>query len=108
MANFIPFIPSSTNYTLNVAFGDIVYAFFVRWNDRDAAWYMDMFGSDGALIQAGIKIVLGVNLGRLNGDAFFVNNHLRVSDTSGKGIDAAYDELGTRKQVVCTTADDTR
>ncbi len=96
MVAVLPFIPSSNNYRLIVPFDSVPTLIDTRWNARDAAWYIDFREEDETLILGGIKIVLGVNLGRRSTHSFFLNNLFLAFDTSGQGLDAGYDDLGAR------------
>lgn len=104
----IPFVQSDTNYQLAVSIDGVPYVFDVTWNVRDndgaGAFYFDMYEGDGTtLIAAGVKVVLGVSLGRRSSGAFFQNHTLTAIDTSGADLDANFDDLGRRVQVVCVT-----
>lgn len=108
-ADYIPFIPGENNYELTVPLGGDRVVFQVRWNSTDndhaGAWYFDIFAEDGSVIAVDIKVVLGVNLGRRSSHPFFARHILRAIDTTGKGKEAAYDDLGRRVQVVHATTD---
>jgi hypothetical protein len=104
MPTIIPFIQSDNNYQLAVAIDGTPYVFDVKWNTRDEAFYFDLLESDGlTVIAAGIKVVLGVKLGRRCSDPFFDTHSLTAVDTSGQSLDAGYDDLGGRVQVVVTS-----
>lgn len=75
----------STNYVINQ-----------RWNTRDGAWYFDLLDQDESVIVAGIKIVLGVELGRRTTDSRMPKGIFWAADLSGEGRDATLDDLGTR------------
>lgn len=100
MPEYLPFIQSDNNYRLQVPLSGVLYLFDVRWNDRDSAWYMDMYEADETPILLGVKLVLGNILGRRSRHLFFVQHLLRVVDTSGSGKDAGFDDLGSRVQVM--------
>lgn len=93
---YLPFDPSDNNFTVYVPFDDEVFAFRVYWNERDSAWYLDMAEEDEAPIISGMKVTLGTNLGRKSSHSFFRTRALRAIDTTGKGSDASYDDLGGR------------
>lgn len=92
----IPFRPSVPNYEFTTVLDNTKVTFDVLWNARDNAWYFDLYARDLTPIAFGIKVVLGVNLGRKSTDIFFQQNLLRAFDTSGKGRDAGIDDLGAR------------
>lgn len=96
MPLIVPFQPSIPNYQFSTVLDSYTVTFDVLWNARDNAWYFDLYDSDLTPIAFGIKVVLGVNLGRKSTDPFFQQNLLRAFDTSGQGIDAGIDDLGAR------------
>ena len=106
MAEYLPFIPSDNNYRLVTSLGGIPYLIDVHWNDSDSSWYMDIYESDETPILVGIKVVLGVRLGKRSKHEFFTNHILQAVDTSGARKDAGYDDLGARVQVVHFNLDD--
>jgi hypothetical protein len=110
MPDLIPFTPGDTNYRLGVSLtedgGAVKYFFDVKWNARDNAHYFDIREVDETVVALGIKVVLGVNLGRTSTSPFFTKHLLRAHDTTGQGKDAGYDELGSRVQVVHYTVDE--
>lgn len=92
----IPFAASLANYRFACAIDDVTYLFDVRWNDRAKAWYFSLAESDGTPIIDGIKIVLGAYLGRQCGHDLFKNGVFVAVDTSGKELDAGFDDMGVR------------
>lgn len=96
MPDFIPLTPSDTNYELRLSLDNEVFLFGVRWNSRDEAFYLDIKKSDGTPVLLGIKLVLGVPLGRTRNRPFFVNHFLKMVDTSGEKRDATFDDIGSR------------
>ncbi len=95
----IPLQPSVADYTMGVTIDGTHYLMHVYWNDRDSAWYFDMLASDETPIIQGVKIMLGVYLGRSAGVPPFSNGVLGVYDTSGQMKDAGFDDLGARVQM---------
>jgi hypothetical protein len=106
VAGTIPFTPSNNNYRLVVPIDSVQYLIDVHWNSFDAAWYFDLRNADESEILVGIKVVLGVSLGRRSQDPFFRQYTLRAVDISGARQDAAYDDLGGRVVVQILSLDD--
>ncbi len=98
MPQRIPLVPSEAFYSFSTTLDDTDYVFDVRWNTRDAAWYFDLLTIDGVMIRAGNKIVLGSSPGGLSADASWPGLFI-VTDTSGKGVDATYEDMGVRVQM---------
>lgn len=106
MAVTIPFLTSDTNYRLICPLDDQVIAMDVRWNSTDQAWYMDLYEEDDTVIALNIKIVLGVNLGRISNHPFFDNHKITAMDTTTRGIDPGFDDLNARVIVTISTTED--
>jgi hypothetical protein len=100
----LPLIPSVSHYSFATTIENETYAFTMRWNARDAAWYMDVFTEAGDVLRQGVKVVLGAYLGRASSDGFFNKGVLVARDTSGQGVEAGYNDLGTRVEVVYLSA----
>lgn len=96
MPTQIPFIAEEFNYSFSTTILDQTFVFDVRWNERDSAWYFDLSDSEGSIIRAGIKIVLGAYLGRRSVDPRYPAGLFVASDLSNEGVDATYLDLGTR------------
>ncbi len=100
MPDILPFIPSEPNYRVAVPFGTHTVIFDVRWNARDAAWYLDIRTVDEGAILLGVKVALGVTLGRRSLHPLFTENTFVAYDTSSSGREAKLDDLGTRVLVL--------
>jgi hypothetical protein len=72
------------------------YVVDLRWNERAAAWFMDLYDEAESPIRVGIKVVIGTWLGRRSVDPRFPPGAIVAIDTSGAGRDATLDDLGTR------------
>lgn len=96
MVATIPFRISDNNYRLVVPFNNIPTIIDTRWSARDEAWYLDFRQEDETPIILGVKVVLGVNLGRQSTDPFFQSQMFVPFDTSGADIEAGFDDLGGR------------
>ncbi len=99
MPQIIPLIPSEPHYDFATVIDGIPCIFEVRWNSRDEAWYFDVFDSERKAIASGIKIVLGVHLGRRYSHPLFDNGVFVAYDLSGSRTDARFDDIGTRVQL---------
>ena len=109
MPRRIPFVPSKNNYRLNVPLDGTRYLFDnIHWNAQDhgGAWFLDLREEDESPILLGIKLVLGARIGISSTHPFFQSYFVRVVDTAGQGIDAGYDDLGARIQLVITSLTD--
>lgn len=84
----------------------VQYVLDVRWNAREAAWFLDILAEDETPIISGVKIVLGTTLGRRSADSAKPAGLLRAFDLSGRSEEAGFDDLGTRVVVYYFSADE--
>lgn len=96
MPNVIPFQPSTAYYSFATVLDGNTYTFRVHWNHREDAYYFDLLDQFGNLIIAGIKVVLGVELGWRCQDPRFPPGAMAAADTSGSGVDPGFADLGGR------------
>jgi hypothetical protein len=102
----IPFQPSIAYYRFGTPIDDASYVFDVRWNSREQAWYFDILEANLTPILYGTKIVLGTYLGRRCEHRLFNRGVFVAIDTTDKGREAAFDDLGTRVLVRYIPTDD--
>lgn len=96
----LPLISSAHHYTVSHTLFDVPLIYDVRWNTTDASWYLNIHDGDAAPIAFGLKIALGAIINRRVLDDRMAPALLVALDTSGKGIDATFDDLGTRVVVL--------
>lgn len=102
----LPLVPSLPSYRFGTLLEDVQLTFDVRWNGRAGSWYLDISDADGDLIRAGIRVVLGVELGGHVADVRMPPGALFAIDLSGAGREAGLDDLGARVVVVYLSSDD--
>lgn len=105
MAAIIPLDPDGeTHFDQQVATLDgVLYLFEVRWNDREAAWYLDLKTADGDPILTSIKLVTACALGARRVDSRMPPGVLVIEDTAAntQGLeDPGLDDLGTRHRLI--------
>lgn len=91
----LPFIPNVTYQTFDTVLEGITYTINARWNSRGEAWYMDILDANASPIASGLKLVLGVAIGRKVTDPRFPGIFF-VSDLSNADQEASFDDFGTR------------
>ncbi len=96
----LPLVPSLPNYRFGTTLEGEEYVFDIRWNSREESWYMSIFDGEANPIRQNIKIVLGVKLGKRVTHADFPPGAMVAVDTTNRGIEAKYDDLGERVIVV--------
>jgi hypothetical protein len=99
MAQVIPFRPSIGRYRFITVIDQVQYIFKVRWNSRTKAWYFDVLEADSTPIVKGVKIVLGVVLGRWSNHPLFIQGGFYVRSHAQVHEDATFDNLGTAVEV---------
>lgn len=95
----LPFIASVGDYEFEVAIAEVPYIFNVRWNERDLAWYFDLYTSDQVPIAIGLKITVGSYIGRYVNHELFENGVIAAIDTSGEYLEPGFDDIGPDKRV---------
>lgn len=103
MSVVLPTVPGSSNYEYTLELDQQAYRFVFRWNERDGAWYFDLFDSDDAVIAAGCKIVVGYPLLARVRNAAKPRGILQAIDTSGADVECGFADLGERVKLVYTS-----
>lgn len=96
MPSTLPLVPSIPFYRVGTTLNNVQYLLDITWNGRDGAWYMSILDADANPIAMGLKLVLGSRLGRTSAAPNFPDGAIVLQDTSGNGVDAMFDDLGTR------------
>jgi hypothetical protein len=92
-------IPTRTDlarYSMRVELRKVKYLLDFDWNDRDQSWYLSVSTDAEVPLLTGIKIVVGFPLINRFRDERLPVGDLSAIDTSGKGIDPAFADLGGR------------
>ena len=96
MPTELPLEPSNPNQRFSTTLDSEEFVLDVHWNERAAAWFMNIYAVDGTLIAGGLKLVIGTLIGSRATSAKFPKGYFVVADTSGQRKDATLDDLGTR------------
>ena len=97
--HILPVVPSIAFYRIGVTIEDVHYVMDFQWNSTESAWYFDMYDLDENPIIVGVKVVLGAFLGRTANALPFKDGILVAVDTTRKGKEAGFDDLGTRVEL---------
>lgn len=99
--------PSIPHQRVSTTLEGADYIFDFRWNARDGsgAWYMDVSTDTDEIIRRGIKVVMGVPLGKRTADDRYPPGALFAID-DGTGVEATLDDLGVRVQVLYFTTEE--
>lgn len=90
----------SPHFSVGTVINDQSYTFSCKWNSRDNSWYLDVDEESGTPIVSGVRIVLGVYLGRKSTHPLFTSGVFVAIDLSRQSKEATIDDLGTRVIVV--------
>lgn len=104
MPQILPFTPSEPHYEFTTVLDNQPCRFEVHWNARDEAWFFDILTPQGVLVAAGIKVVLGIPLGRRVIHPLTAKGMFVAVDLSGKSREAGFNDMGRRVQVWYITA----
>lgn len=106
MPVIIPIDAGINDQLITTALDNVTYVLRVRWNTRDAAWYLDAWERDGTTgIAFGIKIVVGIFLGQAVQHPLFMSG-MFAWDTVGTDLDPGFNDLGSRVLLMSLTAGD--
>ena len=102
----IPLIPSEPNYRFSTELAGVSFLIDIRWNERSESWYMDVLSEDETQLLSGMAIVLGTLIGIRSTTIGRPDGQFIVSDLTGKGLDATFDDLGIRVLMYFYTVDE--
>lgn len=107
MAVVIPITQGDPLQLMSISIDGEPYVLRVRWNMTDAAWYLDAWERDGVTaIAFGIKLVLGVMLGKAYNHPLFQSGGMFLIDLSNTGVEPGFTDLGARVILASTTVAD--
>jgi hypothetical protein len=97
---FVPTFPDVPNYTMSPTFDGVQYLLGFRFSEREACYYLDLSLSDGTLLIAGKKIVVGVSLWKRHRyNTLVPQNHLVCGASTGQSQDPpTIGELGSGRR----------
>lgn len=105
MPQVIPLQPGdlvgSADYSFTAPIGADLYRFALHWARREDRWYLTLaeVGASAPIV-SGVKLVLGVLLGRRCAHPLFRRGALILIDLAltspGRGVEAGYFDLGRR------------
>lgn len=110
MPTIVPFSPGTPEQRIAITLDGEPYVLRARWNTSDdglvGSWYLDAWERDGKTpIALGIKLVLGIKLGRSYDNPLFLSG-LMMFDISDSGVEAGLFDFGVRVVLVHLTAGD--
>jgi hypothetical protein len=101
----LPIDAVEKNYAVSTVLEGETFTFAVRWNGRADSWFFDLYDVNGEIIIAGVRIVLGVILGRRSTDDRMPAGTIQAADLTNTGTEATRDTLGISVKVFYFTSD---
>jgi hypothetical protein len=102
----LPLDAADPNYRVGITLQDTPYNFDVYWNERDQAWFFDLYDVNESPIITSVKMVLGAFLLARCTDPRKPSGAIIMADLSGQGQDATIDDLGSRVVAMYFTVDE--
>lgn len=96
----LPLRSDLSAYSFQVELDAKSYGFVFRWNEREGAWYFDIYDGEGELLRAGMKVVIDFPLIVRATSKDLPPGKLFAVDTSGALDAPGLEDLGARVQVV--------
>lgn len=101
----IPIQPGELNYSMLVAIGGVTYTFESKWNETNQSHYLNVMTEIEEPIRMGMRVTLGVPLGRTSTHPFFTDGRMVARDLSGQKLEPGRDDFGTRVELRYYTLD---
>ena len=102
----IPTTPSLPHYNQFTTLDGTTYELVFFWNTRDEHWYMDINDIDGNIILPSSKLVCNYPLLRRAKNPDSPPGQILAMDTSGLDEDPAFNDLGTRVELLYYDAEE--
>lgn len=105
-ALLVPLVAEGPFFGFSVELEGITYRLSFRWNDRPEQWVIDVLDGEGNALVQGVRGVIDVPLlQRFGPRDDLPPGWLMLLDSSGRGLDAALDDLGSRVELYYLTSD---
>jgi hypothetical protein len=93
----LPITQDSANFDFAVELAGITWTFGFRWNRRGEMWVMTVGDGEGTPLVSGVFVVINTPL--LRGRLPALPGDIIAIDSSGQGLDAAFEDLGRRVEL---------
>jgi hypothetical protein len=93
-------------FSQEVELSGVTYALQFEWNDRDQSWAFGVSDVDGVVLAQGLPVRVGFPLLARIRVAGLPPGSIEAIDTSGRGIEAGFADLGARVVLVYSTPDE--
>lgn len=93
-------------FDIQITVEGVTYTLEFRWNVRLESWFMAMFDADGVVpILVGVRLVADWLIGSYH-TGVGPSGAFRLFDTTGRGEEPGFEDLGTRHRLEFWTAAD--
>ena len=104
MSVTIPLRSDLPHYAFQCELENVTYSFEVLWNPQSASWMLSISTADDQPIVMGMPIVIDWEWAGRYVDPRLPPGVFMAQDTSGQGLDAGRDDLGSRVILLYFTA----
>ncbi len=101
-AQVIPCRTDAPRYSIRVELDAVRFELHFEWNDRAAAWFLDIYDADAVRLVSSIRIVVAYPLLERFSDARLPAGILMAADTTKADLDPLREDLGDRVQLIYT------
>lgn len=98
----IPCRTDSPRYSIRVELDGVRFELHFEWNDRAAAWFLDIYDADAVRLVSGVRIVVAWPMLEIYADSRLPAGLLFAVDTSKTDRDPLREDLGARVQLQYT------
>jgi hypothetical protein len=98
----LPIQRGSNRFQFEIDLDSRTVVFRFEWNDRLDSWFFDLLNIDQTPILSGVSVVVGIPLWNRFRDPRIPPGSIEAIDTSGAGIDPAFEDLGDRVVILYT------
>lgn len=88
------------NYDMTIPLDGVTYVITVRWNDREASWYLDIADEQAVPILLGLKVLPNVALGAKCRDVRKPPGLLIATSSTDDQSPPGFEELGGRVELI--------
>lgn len=95
-AQIMPTRADLARYSFTIDLDDVTYNLSFEWCDRDSGWYFSISDTNGVALLSGRRVVLDYPLISIYRDPRLPAGTFIALDSTGKGIEAGFTDLGQR------------
>lgn len=100
----LPHQKDTPRFQFEIDLDAVSVIFRFEWNDRLDSWFFDLLTTAEEPIVSGVRVTVGIPLWNRFRDPRIPPGILEAVDTSGAGVDPAFEDLGDRVLLVYVNA----